>query len=293
MARIFYKNVEIKLSCEELEGNFYVYKTSFPEAAKNGIIPYYYGRRKFDGDILNDKYIGSPKVSKSIFLEQIEKNNKINKEIVCVFCDQTKCSDFENKLIESHHGKEGCLNGSRFSPTCDIETLKETGIKCKNLKKGLFSMTKKQIHENSKKAYAAGLGKMSNEERKSIQKKGILKKFENLNASDISEYYKKIGANGGKIGGRKTHENKSGIHNPDCSKIIEGRAKGHKQLAEKYAKEFSIIDPNGNLIQAKNLKKFCRDNNLNKGNITLLLKGKIKSSLGWTKPKMPEVESNH
>jgi len=285
MKRIFYSNVEIKLSYKEVEGNFYIYKTSFPDAIENGVVPYYYGKRKFKGDILSDKYIGSPKVNRKVFLEQIEKNNKIIKEIICLFCDEIKCSDFENKLTEEHYGKEGCLNGSRFSPTCDIETLREIGMKCKTLKKGLFSMTKEQLRENAKRAYAAGLGKMSNEERKSIQRRGILKRLDRLNESDIYQYYKKIGANGGKIGGKKAHENKNGIHDQNNPRNKEGRAKGHKKLAEKYAKEFSIIDPNGNLIKIKNLNKFCRDNNLNRGNIMLLLRGKIKSSLGWTKPK--------
>ena len=284
MTRIFYRNVEIKSLHKETEGNFYIYKISFPDTTNNGITPYYYGKRKYNGDILNDKYVGSPKIHRKVFLEQIEKNNKIIKEIICVFCDEIKCSNFENELIEEHYGKKGCLNGSRFSPTCDIETLRETGMRMKKMKKGLFSMTKEEIRENSKKAYAAGLGKMSNEERKLIQRKGISERLGRLEL-DIYEYYKKIGANGGKIGGKKAHENKNGIHDLNNPKIKEGRAKGHKQLAEKYSKEFSIVDPNGNLVQAKNLNKFCRDNNLNRGNIKLLLKGKIKSSLGWTKPK--------
>lgn len=280
--KIFYRNVEIKLSCEKIEGNFYTYKTSFPDATESCVIPYYYGRRKYDGDILNDKYIGSPKTHRKVFLEQIEKNNKIIKEIICVFYDEAKCSNFENKLIEEHHDQKGCLNGSRFSPTCDIETLRKNGIRLKKMKKGLFSMTKEQLCENAKKAYKAGLGKMSNEERKSIQKKGILDRLNRLDESDFVGYYKKIGANGGKIGGKKSYENKNGIHNPNDPRNKEGRAKGHKKLAEKYGKEFEIIDPYGNLVKAKNLKKFCRENNLNRGNIKLLLRGKIKSSLGWT-----------
>lgn len=259
--RIYYEGVEIKLPYEEIKGKYYVYKVEFPDATQSGITPYYYGRRTYKGDILKDNYIGSPSKAKSLFLEQIDKKNKITKEIIETFSSTVECSVFEKSLIEEHYKKEGCLNGSIFSP----------------------SLTKEQMIQNCKKAYAAGLGRLSNEERKRIQKEGIIKKF----GSEVfsNNYYKTIAANGGKKGGKKAHENKSGIHDIDNPKVVAGRAKGHKAIAEKYAREFSIIDPNGNLVRSRNLQKFCKENNLNRGNIRLLLQGKIKSSLGWTRPK--------
>lgn len=261
MSEIHYKNVEIKISCKnDLSGKFYVYKTEFPDAACGGIIPYYFGRRRYKGDPLKDSYIGSPLRSKKIFTEQIAKRNRVTKEIIEIFSDTAECSVFEKNLIEKHHGKKGCLNGSIFSP----------------------SISKEQMIENCSKAYKAGLGKLSKEERKRIQKEGIAKKIGGK--EDLTNYYKNIGANGGKKGGRKSYESKLGIHNLQDKRVIEGRAKGHKAIAKKYAKEFSIIDPNGNLVKTKNLHKFCQDYNLNRGNINLLLKGKIKSSMGWTKP---------
>lgn len=258
MSKIYYQDVEKIISCE-IKGRFYVYKITFPEAIKDGVMPYYYGRKSYKGNIVNDNYIGSPIKYKDIFLEQIEKNNRIIKEIIQTFSDTTECGAFEENLIKNNYKNPGCLNGSLFSPF----------------------LTHKQLIENTKKAYAAGLGKLTNDERKRIQKQGIKKK---LGIDSLENYFKTIGSNGGKIGGKKVYENKNGIHDLNNPLVIAGRAKGHKKIAEKYGKEFSLINPEGRLIKAKNLAKFCRENNLNRGNIKLLLKGKIKSSLGWRKP---------
>lgn len=267
MRKIFYENIEIKLSFNKRNGDFYIYKIEFPDDETNGVIPYYYGRAKYKGDFSKHKYIGTPLKYKQKFLDQINKNNKITKEIIYTFSKNEECAIFEKNLIDNYYGKEGCLNGSIFSPL----------------------IPKEELIKNAKKAYAAGLGKLTNEERKRIQREGIAKKIKSK--VDYIEYYKKIGTNGGKIGGKKAYLNKSGIHDINNSIVANGRAKGHKKIAEKYGREFSIIDPKGNLLREKNLAKFCRENNLNKSNIRLLLRGKIKSSLGWTKP-MPEEESN-
>lgn len=57
---------------------------------------------------------------------------------------------------------------------------------------------------------------------------------------------------------------------------------------EARAKEFKLIDPNGNLFIGKNLKKFCRDNNLSQANMHGVLKGRVKSCKGWTSPFFKE-----
>lgn len=264
MRKIFHENVQIKLSFDERKGDFYIYKIEFPDEEVDGVVPYYYGRAKYKGDFAQHKYIGTPLKSRQKFLEQINKNNRITKEIIYTFSDNSECAIFEKNLIESHYGQKGCLNGSIFSPL----------------------IPKEELIKNAKKAYEAGLGKMTNEHRKKIQREGIIKKLESK--TDYVDYFKKIGINGGKVGGKKAYLNKSGIHDINNPIVENGRAKGHRKIAEKYGKEFEIIDPQGNLVKAKNLKKFCRENNLNRGNIRLLLNGKIKSSLGWTKPnKMP------
>lgn len=46
-----------------------------------------------------------------------------------------------------------------------------------------------------------------------------------------------------------------------------------------------LISPTGEMVEFTNMTKFCNDNNLGSGNISMLIHGKIKSHKGWTKPK--------
>ena len=52
-------------------------------------------------------------------------------------------------------------------------------------------------------------------------------------------------------------------------------------LGNKLSKEYSIIDSNNKIIQIKNLTKFCRDNNLNNGNMFSVISGKKKTYKGY------------
>jgi hypothetical protein len=57
---------------------------------------------------------------------------------------------------------------------------------------------------------------------------------------------------------------------------------GHIQrLADFNSKEWSFIDPEGNLIVFKNLQKFCRENNLSIGNMKSVLSGKRSHHKGY------------
>jgi hypothetical protein len=65
--------------------------------------------------------------------------------------------------------------------------------------------------------------------------------------------------------------------------------KGRKQSPEKIRKttealshSFKVIAPNGEITEAKNIKKFCRDNDLHNGPFHCMLSGKRKSAQGWT-----------
>jgi len=53
--------------------------------------------------------------------------------------------------------------------------------------------------------------------------------------------------------------------------------------AEAQSQPFSIVSPQGELIEGKNLKKFARDNNLNESHLAELFKDKYLHSGGWTK----------
>ena len=64
------------------------------------------------------------------------------------------------------------------------------------------------------------------------------------------------------------------------NKIAKGRT-GQKQpqsqkdkVAEKLSREYIITDPQGNTYHIKNLNKFCRENNLDQGNMTKVSNGK-------------------
>lgn len=55
-----------------------------------------------------------------------------------------------------------------------------------------------------------------------------------------------------------------------------------KENAEKaLARDYKLVSPSGEIVCFYNMAKFCRDNNLDKGNISGLIKGKYKSSKGW------------
>lgn len=50
------------------------------------------------------------------------------------------------------------------------------------------------------------------------------------------------------------------------------------------AKDFEIINPNGELIVFRNLQKFCRENKLSAGNLHSVIRGSRKQHKGWTNP---------
>lgn len=50
---------------------------------------------------------------------------------------------------------------------------------------------------------------------------------------------------------------------------------------EACAKSYRFKSPEGNVVDVYNLRKFCRENNLNQGHMCQVANGKIKSSKGW------------
>jgi hypothetical protein len=88
----------------------------------------------------------------------------------------------------------------------------------------------------------------------------------------------------GKLGSKKAKEMQVGIFALTFEQRSEIGKIGGKTTAEKLAKEFSLKSPNGEIIYAKNIRKFCRDNNLNAAHIGNVILGKRKSHKGWTKP---------
>lgn len=50
------------------------------------------------------------------------------------------------------------------------------------------------------------------------------------------------------------------------------------------AKTYTFLSPDGELITFTNMHKFCRDNNLNRGNMSSVASGRVKQCKGWTIP---------
>lgn len=50
------------------------------------------------------------------------------------------------------------------------------------------------------------------------------------------------------------------------------------------ARCFEILNPTGNLVKVRNLRRFCKEHGLNVGSISMVLKGTRKHTKGWTKP---------
>jgi hypothetical protein len=66
------------------------------------------------------------------------------------------------------------------------------------------------------------------------------------------------------------------------SKSKKGK-KRNEDVIEKLSKEFHLLGPNNEIITGVNIRKFCRENNLNQGALCALLKGKLKSHKGYRK----------
>jgi len=54
-------------------------------------------------------------------------------------------------------------------------------------------------------------------------------------------------------------------------------------MAKSRAKEFRVVSPDGDVVSGKNIRAFCRENNLHSGNFSKMLRGcvKFKSVRGW------------
>jgi group I intron endonuclease len=59
-------------------------------------------------------------------------------------------------------------------------------------------------------------------------------------------------------------------------------SEAHKGIVSHYKTHHGFIDPNGNPVVIDNLKKFCRENNLDPVHMWELTTGKYRSHKGWT-----------
>lgn len=68
-------------------------------------------------------------------------------------------------------------------------------------------------------------------------------------------------------------------------KLPETIKVGHESKAETISKEFILKSPTGKVIKGKNIRKFCRDNNLHYSGICDVISGRNISHRGWTLPE--------
>lgn len=54
-----------------------------------------------------------------------------------------------------------------------------------------------------------------------------------------------------------------------------------ENVREALAKKFNLLSPEGDLDEVKNLRKFCRDNNLTRGTMSCVVTGIVKQHKGW------------
>ena len=62
------------------------------------------------------------------------------------------------------------------------------------------------------------------------------------------------------------------------------------KLAKYFARTHYLINPKGDKIIIVNLTKYCRENNLNQGNMCAVSRGDYKNYKGWTKWQMDFIE---
>jgi group I intron endonuclease len=99
----------------------------------------------------------------------------------------------------------------------------------------------------------------------------------------MSEKYKVKGSH------PSTGTNKTQEHKDKISKSLTGHKRGKKELemrANKISLQWEITFPNGSKEKIKNLRKFCRDNNLKAENLWKTSKGIISHSSGYSCKKI-------
>ncbi len=81
---------------------------------------------------------------------------------------------------------------------------------------------------------------------------------------------------------KKLSEGKIGYRNHRFG--VKASEETRKKMSEGHSLlEFKLVSPEGQVIEAKGLKKFCELNNLSSGHIHEVLNGKRKTCKGWTK----------
>lgn len=124
----------------------------------------------------------------------------------------------------------------------------------------------------------AGRIVLTPEERRSAVEKSF------KNGSGFINMSKKRRQQVASAGGTKSFEQRKGIHGIPEAELREIRARGNKTISERYAKTYTFKSPTGEIVTFKNLRAFCRDNQLQASHMRSLNAGKLRSHKGWRRP---------
>jgi hypothetical protein len=86
------------------------------------------------------------------------------------------------------------------------------------------------------------------------------------------------------LGGHLSKLHGKGVHGLSQEERRRNSVIGGGVVRDKYAKDYTFCDPDGELVAIRNLKAFCRERNLNPGHMRSVNCGRIKSHKGWRKP---------
>jgi general stress protein YciG len=288
---------------KEMKKYHYIYKITFNTGQ------FYIGSRTTNKPPEKDTgYWGSPVTYKHLW----EDVNLTKEKIILHVCESVEEKiELERKLIKEAWVQYPnlCLN-MHFSTGFHPEICKKNGLEHKRNRTGIFSLSKEQKIEIGKRNYELKIGihGLTEEEKRTISSK----------AGQIA-YEKKLGvfslnkeqlAENGKKGAEKLKKLRIGIHgltkeerrkiSIKAGNIVKERGvgffslskdelsnagkKGGGKTAEKTSKEFKLKSPEGKIYVGKNIRKFCRDNNLCRVCIGGVIVGKYKQHKGWTLP---------
>jgi hypothetical protein len=95
---------------------------------------------------------------------------------------------------------------------------------------------------------------------------------------------------GGKKGGKNKKTSRAWFSAGGKKQGKTNVESGHIQkLAELNSKEYTFIDPHGEIVLIKNLSRFCKENNLSLGNMQSVLYGTRSHHKGYRRHEHPKL----
>jgi hypothetical protein len=208
-------------------------------------------------------YWGSPVTHKHLWEDKTLHKEKY---IIKVCKDIEEKRELEIKLIEESRKKFPNLSLNKGnSKGCPTEKCSEVGKLSYQNKTGIFSLTEDEKNEVRKKA---GRNSVKTHKELGIGFFGISKDQRIETGRKSGNKLKELG-----IG-------LFGLSEEEKKEIVK---KGAEASAKKLSKEFSFRSPEGKIVTGKNLRKFCRENNLTQSCMVAVKNSRANSHKGWTK----------